>query len=485
VAGIYHGPGKPGDVNQFLFAFKEEVTDLCRSGIQYKGKTVYISISGISCDAPATAFLLNIKNHNAFYGCRKCTTRGTWSANINTKTNSKSGGRVVYPELNAQLRTDSAFRDRVNRLHHQKDGRTSIIEEIVVDLVNDVHLDYMHLVCIGSYKKLLKVFFSHPFDNIRLTKKQLSDISAFRIHIQKYIPSEFARKPRAVKDVSRWKATELRLDLLYLCPVVYKKFLTKSSYDHLMLLHAAIRLLLDNDNCRNDADYADNLLRLFVRVSSSLYGLQFASFNIHGLIHLAETVRNHGSLEETSAFLFENELQILKNKVRQCGRALEQIVRRIDEESKTKVLIMSSRDFDVNDPVLLRQVHTFGPILPEFKSAKQFKKLFKGKVILSNSVPDNCVILSGDVYFLIKNIVQLNRQVYVIGRRYLNVESFFDYPLASSNVCEFVVSNLSPSLEFHPFSCVLYKCVRVPVSFPGNGFFFVSRMLNHKINNCK
>lgn len=56
MAGIYHGPGKPGDVNQFLYAFKEEIADLGRRGIQYKGKTVYISTSGISCDAPATAF---------------------------------------------------------------------------------------------------------------------------------------------------------------------------------------------------------------------------------------------------------------------------------------------------------------------------------------------------------------------------------------------------------------------------------------------
>ena len=100
---------------------------------------------------------------------------------------------------------------------------------------------------------------------------------------------------------------------------------------------------------------------------------------------------------------------------------------------------MSSRDFGVNYRVVLRQLHIFGPISPEFKSAKQFKKLFKGKVILSNGIPDNCVILSGDVFFLIQNIVELNFQVYVIGRRYFNVGSFFDYRLASLNVFEFVV----------------------------------------------
>jgi hypothetical protein len=90
--------------------------------------------------------------------------------------------------------------------------------------------------CIGSHKNLLNVFFSHPFDNI----------------------SEFARRqravgeddaPRAVKDIILWKATELRLDLiLYMCPVFYMGYLTKSNYDHLMLLYVTIRLLLDNDS---------------------------------------------------------------------------------------------------------------------------------------------------------------------------------------------------------------------------------------------
>jgi hypothetical protein len=79
-------------------------------------------------------------------------------------------------------------------------------------------------------------YFSHPFDNI----------------------SEFARRPRAVgeddasravKDIVLSKATELRLDLiLYLCPVFYMEYLTKSNYDHLMFLYVTIRLLLDNDS---------------------------------------------------------------------------------------------------------------------------------------------------------------------------------------------------------------------------------------------
>ncbi|KAK4027580.1 hypothetical protein OUZ56_016622 [Daphnia magna] len=38
VAGIYHGPGKPGDVNQFLYAFKEEVPVLSGAAFSIKAK---------------------------------------------------------------------------------------------------------------------------------------------------------------------------------------------------------------------------------------------------------------------------------------------------------------------------------------------------------------------------------------------------------------------------------------------------------------
>ena len=70
-----------------------------------------------------------------------------------------------------------------------------------------------------------------------------------------------------------------------------------------MLLYVAIRLLLEIDSCKEDSVYADKLLRLF--------GPQFVSFNIHGLCHLAEGVRKHGSLKETSAFPFENKILII------------------------------------------------------------------------------------------------------------------------------------------------------------------------------
>ncbi len=82
-----------------------------------------------------------------------------------------------------------------------------------------------------------------------------------------------------------------------------------------MSLYVGIRLLLEIDSCKEDSGYA--MLRLFIKASSKLFGPQFVSFNIHSLCHLSEGVRKHDSFEETSAFLFENQILIIKNSVHQ------------------------------------------------------------------------------------------------------------------------------------------------------------------------
>jgi hypothetical protein len=79
-------------------------------------------------------------------------------------------------------------------------------------------------------------------------------------------------------------------------------------------------------------------LSLRTLLNIDLFGPQFVYFNIHGLCHLAEGVRKHGSLEETSAFPFENKILIIKNSVHQGGKDLEQAVRRSDEKDAINLL---------------------------------------------------------------------------------------------------------------------------------------------------
>lgn len=441
-----------------------------------------MSVSGLCSDAPATSFALNIAAHNAYCGCRKCTTVGLWVGNrITCHTQAKTGGRVTYPELDAPLRTDRSFRDRLQPKHHNKDNRRSIVEDVLSDVVEDVCLDYLHVVCIGVYKKKLKVCVSGKDDRIRFSSEDIKAISAYRKGIRKYIPRNFARKTRPIEELPRWKATELRLDLLYICPVSYKPFLSVRRYKHLMLLHVGIKLLVNKDSCQSNAMYADKLLRQYVTASVKLYGAQYVSFNVHNLIHLANDVLKHGCLDDFSAFPFENKLQKIKNLLRKSGKPLQQIVRRLDEINRSN---FDTHRSHLNNGPQLSGFHCSGPLLPQYQlRSEQYKKLHFKNSILTACIPDNCVFVVGqpNQIVVIKNFVKFQGQIYVLGNRYLKLDDMYTYPLPSSRLNEILASQLSPNLEAFRLIDVLWKAVRIPTTIPENESFFVCPLLNHSV----
>ena len=73
-----------------------------------------------------------------------------------------------------------------------------------------------------------------------------------------------------------------------------------------------IYLLANLSFCSTFTDYARRLLVHFVQQFSELYGSHLVVYNIHGLIHLPDVVRNHGPLDSFSAFPFENYLGKVK-----------------------------------------------------------------------------------------------------------------------------------------------------------------------------
>lgn len=67
----------------------------------------------------------------------------------------------------------------------------------------------------------------------RLSAAQIELVSNLLVQFQSCIPIEFARKCRELYIVLRWKATEFRLFLLYIGPIVPKKnVLSEEKYIH-------------------------------------------------------------------------------------------------------------------------------------------------------------------------------------------------------------------------------------------------------------
>lgn len=121
----------------------------------------------------------------------------------------------------------------------------------------------------------------------------MSDISMKLQSLSGKLPSEFARQPRSLFEVERWKATEFRQFLLYTGPVVLKGVVTDTMYDHFLCLTVSMSILLTSDQHRRLAylEYAQQLINYFVDKSIEIYSETFLVYNVHCLKHLPEDAR--------------------------------------------------------------------------------------------------------------------------------------------------------------------------------------------------
>lgn len=172
----------------------------------------------------------------------------------------------------------------------------------------------------------------------------------------------FVRKPRSLRLVRLWKATEFRNVLLYTGPIAFKSFLHKDLYNHFIMLHVAIRIL-NSSKLRDFIDYAHELLQHFVSTFKLLYGVHNISHNIHGLVHVAQDARKFGVLDSFSAFKYENYLQTFKKSIKKHCKPLEQIVRRCSEYEQNKInKAKPSEIIHSHFLVDLQSTHTKGPL---------------------------------------------------------------------------------------------------------------------------
>lgn len=183
-------------------------------------------------------------------------------------------------------------------------------------MVKQFPADYMHNVLLGVMRKLLRLWWKHVGFKLTTEVKQLlHDLIEL---CRQYVPTEFNRKPRQFKDIDRWKATELRLFLLYTGVFLMKDILPKDRYRHFLRLSFAIRILCDVNDAKDPGmiKKANVQLHKFVTDFKKLYPTCNITYNIHSLLHICDDVTIYGNLDSYSAFKFENYLQMIKKKVR-------------------------------------------------------------------------------------------------------------------------------------------------------------------------
>ncbi|CAB4013323.1 Hypothetical predicted protein [Paramuricea clavata] len=314
---LTYGASKPHDLD-FLSDTVRDLNTLLEHGLKYGDKILKVSLRCVVCDAPAKAFVKGVKLYSGYFGCDKCCQRGVWI------------GRVTFPDIHDLiLRTDASFRDQSNEEHHHC---VSPFCDLDIDMVKAFPIDYMHQLCLGVTKKIILAWIRGKKD-VRISAQLVERISAKLVALRSYIPQCFARKPRGLGEVDRWKATEFRQFLLYTGKLVLKGSLPRHLYDHFLVLSVASSILVSPELAQVHLNYAADLLKYFVEKAKLLYGEEFIVYNVHSLIHLVEDVKTHGCLDSFSGFPFENYLQKLKRFVRSGKNPLAQIVKRLSESS--------------------------------------------------------------------------------------------------------------------------------------------------------
>ena len=422
VVALFCGQKKP-DVTSYFDKFCTELQTLMNDGVIINSKRFAVSVRAFIADAPAKAYIKQIKQHGGYHACDRCVTKG------NFNTHNKS---VSYGEIKAEARTDKNFRDNEYPEHHV--GK-SPLEALNIDMIKCFPFDYMHLVLLGIMRKLLYFWVNTiPF---KFSVKNKKDINDKIILCRKYLPLEFNRLPRTFQELDRWKATEYRTFLLYLGPVLLSKYLPEKLFNHFLLLSLSIRILCNPElsSDPNFLNYADMLNCKFVTRFSKLYSNQSTVYNIHCLLHIVDDVKQFGHLDNYSAFPFENFLGMLRKKVRSGWKPLEQVARRSTELQCLK--IKSSK---------------MGA-----KNSFEITGATGNKFIVPSTLKDSCVIfVNGDVAL----VTEKNGNDIKVDQ-FVTKTALFTEPVDTSSLFMYKVSMKRKS-KYKKASDIIHKCVCIP-----------------------
>lgn len=442
IIGAFHGYKKPPSAEEFLKYFVEEAESLIENGFTWNGINSKFIIDCFICDAPARAYIACIKTHGRYYACGKCETKGTYMGN-------------VYPEMNAPLRTAESFTAQSQQEHHIG---ISPLMRLNINMVSQLPYDYIHLVALGHIKRVLKIM-TGKVNPMKLGAQQVLDISKRQLKLQKYIPFEFVRKPRSLDELDRMKATEFRQYLFYTGPVVLRKIVRSNVYNHFIKLSVAMRLLATPDIEFETNRYAKHLLEEYFVEFLQLYGEKNATYNTHGMLHLADDALRWGTLDEFSAFIFENHLQYIKKLIRSNDKPLEQLSNRVYEIRRSHC-VKSSNDI-ISRYKLGRECYNETVIdqctSPMYKDV-QFQNF---KITIKR--PNNYCIMRDESIVMVENICYRNNSVVVIGRKLKNGKPFFHLPTPSTCYGIIQFSEEYDSLQAFSINDIKNKAVVFPI----------------------
>lgn len=392
--------------------------------------------------------------HNGYSSCLKCTTEGEYNYEYHV---------MIFPELNATLRTDAEFRAGIYENHHKE--RTVLEKIINLDIVKDFPIgDALHLIDLGITKRFLQGWKLGNMNNYnaKWSTRDIENISTFLKQCK--MPREIHRSVRGLHDLAHWKGTEYRTFLLYLSIIVLDKFFKcKAIFEHFLNFYCAIMICSRNDLCEKNCDIARFLIRDFLEGVKLLYGKHLFTSNMHNLSHLIDDVERYGPLHTFSAYPFESKLYWLKRLIRSGNLPLNQVINRISEMQSNITL---SNISEKNVPRLLKNLVTNDEelnFLSEYYQIFSVLELNDFSIRISSDA-DKWIMTKSWEIVSVKYILQMetNKRILFYGCALKTLEDYFVKPIKSSSL-QIYMSNLE-LCEFKCFELENLYCKMVQIN---------------------
>ncbi|CAB3252634.1 unnamed protein product [Arctia plantaginis] len=451
IVGIFKGSTKPSSASLFFQPFKDEMQELLDNSLDFQNGNVFVRLRCFVADAPARSFSLGHRGHNSRAPCSRCWVRGEYIR----------AGVMVYKGTTHRLRTEDEYSSMVDTDHHN--CIECPLASLGFNVVSSTVFDYMHLVCLGVMEMgnigIMGIIDGRFVKSSKISNKSHLQALNSRLELVKtYCPRDFARKPILIEKHGKFKATEQRQLLLNSGPIIFNGLVNSAVYNHFLLLHTAIRILVDPQCTPQSIDFAEKCINLFNETASDIYGVEFLSYNVHALLHLPDDVRSFGHLDTFSAFPYENNMTYCRKMCRKPSQHLQQIANRNAENCHTQSKVPV-------DPSRLKYIgkHLKGPTPPiDDNNYCRYSRVLTGSLYLSILGQDSAVVLRNGCIATIKNIIQRDNSCYLVLNRFTKIDDLFNLPCRSSDIGVYICSAPSPKLMYVRLDQVAGKCFLMP-----------------------
>lgn len=363
---------------------------------------------------------------------------------------------MIFTDMNAKARTDESFRGKTNPDHHK--GETPLTD-LPINMISDFPIgDELHLLHLGLMRKFLFAWKSGAFGmRTKWSVHNVKDISDYLVSCNDFKPSEIHRKIRPLVELPRWKGTELRTFMLYNSLTVLKSFLPDNHFKHYLLFYCSVVILGCERFCEKLINTADDMIKTFLNLFKSIYGIEHFTSNLHNLIHLVDEVRIFGVLGNFNAYSFENKLQSIKKLVRSGNLPLTQIAKRILEQKFTDDFKESS-----NDGIQLRKPIKFhcNDFLKFGTTYTVFRELKTDDFRIVNTKENQWILTRNYDIIRVKYVVNYpSKRCFFYGEAISEKKSYFDTPFSSSTLLIYAAKNELNPPQLYPIedmSCKLF-----------------------------